>query len=281
MTRAFPVLKAAGVALSVVVLTPLIHSLLGRVFTTRASITGDPIVPLLLAVVSVQALLLVWVFTTIRSGLPGHRPWVRGMAFGALFLLSVQIPSVFGVIAFEPGADWRWLTDAKLANYVTLLGDSIVFLVIGSLMGLLFGAAAGQAPRSTRGLGYATAAGAVVFPLGLWAVIHAAFAVLPLADPNAPVGRSLWFDLVFYGVFFMTGACLPWLHAVAQRSTAAVGLRAVLRTTGLFALLWLPVQNFMVVFGWEVSGALYFSALSMLPVFAVLWLSERLTPASG
>ena len=281
MNRAIPVLKAAGVALAIVVTTPLIHSLLGWVFTTQASITGEPIIPLLLPMVSVQAMLMVWVFTVVRSGLPGGRPWGRGMAFGALFLLSVQIPSVFGIIAFEPGADWQWFTDAKLANYVTLLGDSVVFLLIGSLMGLLFGKTDGRAPQPARKLGYATAAGAVVFPLGMWAVMHGAFAVMPLADPNAPVGRSLWFDLVFYGVFFMTGGCLPWLHAVAQRSSDAVGLRAVLRTTGLFALLWLPVQNFMVVFGWEVSGALFFSALSMLPVFAVLWLSERLAPGTG
>lgn len=117
--------------------------------------------------------------------------------------------------------------------------------------------------------------GAVAFPVSLWAIVHGAFALPPVTDPNAPVDRTLWFDLVFYGAFFLTGLCLPLLHAVAGRTA---GWREVLRSAGLFALLWLPVQNFMVVFGWEVGGALFFSTLSMGPVLLVLWLSDRLIP---
>jgi hypothetical protein len=271
--------RTAAVVLTIVVSTPVVHALLGRVFVTEASITGEPNIPLLLAVVCVQAVLMVQVFKVVRAHLPGGPSWLRGLAFGALFLLSVQIPSVFGIIAFEPGADWQLFTDAKVANHVTLLGDTLVWSAVGALIGLLFGGNGGRGPRPSARLWWATAAGAVVFPLGLWAVMHLAFGCLPVSDPNAPVGRSLWFDLVFYGVFFMTGACLPWLHAVARRSSGAAGLRSALRTTGLFALVWLPVQNFMVVFGWEMGGALVFSSLSMIPVFAVVWLAEGLMSA--
>ncbi len=272
-------LRTAAVAASIVVLTPLIHTVLNAAFATEVSITGEPNLPLLMVMVCLQTVLMVQVFKAIRSRLPGGHAWLRGLAFGVLFLLSVQIPSVFGIIAFEPGADWQLFTEAKVGNHVTLLGDSVVWLAIGSLMGLLFGGTDGQAPRPSTRAWLASAAGAVVFPLGLWGVMHLGFGCLPVDDPNAPVNRSLWFDLVFYGVFFMTGACLPWLHAVARRSGASAGLRSVLRSTGLFALVWLPVQNFMVVFGWEVGGALFFSTLSMVPVFVVLWLAERLAPA--
>lgn len=268
-------LKTAAVALSIVVLTPVIHSLLNLVHPFEASIAGEPIIPRLMVAVCVQAVLLVLVFVATRADLPASSGWARGMAFGAFFLLAVQIPSVFGIIAFEPGRDWEWFTEAKLANYVTLAGDTVVFVVVGVLIGTLFPGRGASRTRGARPSWGAMATGAVVFPLSLWAIVHAAFACLPMQDPNAPVGRSLWFDLVFYGVFFLTGLCLPLLHAVVGRGS---GARGVLRSAGLFAMLWLPVQNFMVVFGWEVGGALFFSALSMGPVLLVLWLADRMMP---
>jgi hypothetical protein len=275
MQTAREVLKTAAVALSIVVLTPAIHSFLGLMHSFEATIAGDPIIPRLMAVVCVQAFLLVTVFKWVRADLPASRGWTRGLVFGCFFLLAVQIPSVFGIIAFEPGADWMWFTEAKLANYITLAGDTLVFLLIGALIGALFPTGHAAPVRRGRIPWLAMVVGAVVFPASLWAIVHAAFAWLPVLDPNAPVDRSLWFDLVFYGAFFLTGLCLPLLHAVAGR---AAGWREVLRSAGLFALLWLPVQNFMVVFGWEVGGALFFSTLSMGPVLLVLWLSDRLIP---
>ncbi len=265
--------KFAVVAVTLVVLTPSLHEVLTLVFPWESGITGEPIIPRLLVAICIQVALMLVVFKTIREDLPATRGWSRGLVFGALFLLSVQIPSVFGIIAFEAGADWQWLTEAKLANYRTVVGDCVVWLVVGALMGALF---SGDREGSERAPGIpwvACGVGAVVFPTGLWAVMHGSFAVLPISDPNAPVGRSLYFDLVFYGVFFLTGAVLPYLHRRFRRGR---GVREVLRTAGLFALLWLPVQNFMVVFGWQVGGAVIFSLLSTVPVVLVVWLADRI-----
>lgn len=278
MIRVRDVLKTAAVAASMFVLTPAIHSLLGRVVSQEESITGDPHVPLLLMFVSGQAILMVALFHRLRASIPAVAPWQQGLLFGAFFLLSVQIPSVFGIVAFEQGHDWELFTPAKVANYATLFGDTLVFLVVGTLLGWLFGARRTARPRWPEGLGPATTMGLVVFPAALWGIVNLAFTVVPLDDPNAPVGRSLWFDLIFFGVFLLTGACLPLFHALVRRTGTPRGLRGVLQSTGLFGLLWLPVQNFMVVFGWEVGGALFFSALSMVPVFAVVWLADRLIP---
>jgi hypothetical protein len=267
------VLKTAVLAVSMIVLTPVIHSLLGLVVSQEGSITGEPNVPLLMAVVSGQAILMVVVFHRVRDLIPTPGGWTKGLAFGAFFLASVQIPSVFGIVAFEPGHDWEWFTAGKIANYATLAGDTMVFLVVGTLLGLLFPSRVASHLGWTRSLALAMVAGLVVFPIALWGIMHLAFGLLPLDDPNAPVGRSLWFNLVFYGVFFLTGACLPILHVVARKGR---GLRSVGRSVGLFGLLWLPVQNFMVVFGWEVGGALFFSTLSMVPVALVVWVTDRI-----
>jgi len=266
-------LKTAAIAVSMIVLTPVIHSLLGRVVSQEGSITGEPIVPLLMVVVSIQAILMVVLFNRVKDRIPTPGGWVKGLAFGAFFLASVQIPSVFGIVAFEPGHDWEWFTAGKIANYATLAGDTVVFLVVGALLGLLFPSRVAGRLGWTRSMTVAVVIGLVVFPLALWGIMHLAFGLLPLDDPNAPVGRSLWFNLVFYGVFLLTGACLPILHVVARKTR---GLGSVCRSTALFGLLWLPVQNFMVVFGWEVGGALFFSAMSMLPVALVLGLADRL-----
>jgi len=253
------------------VLTPAVHSLLGLVISQEQSLTGPPSVPLLLPFVAGQAVLMVIVYHAFRERLPGRRGWLRGLRFGALFLLSVQIPSVFGLIAFEPASDWQLFTPAKLANYATLLGDSVVFLAVGALLGALFPPRS-EAPRLRLAtLLPAMTAGLALFPLAMWGIMHLGFHVVALEDPNAPVGRSLWFDLVFYGAFFLTGLCLPLLHALLRTGE---GLGAALRSAGLFALLWLPVQNFMVVFGWEAWGALFFSALSMVPVLLVFFVAE-------
>ena len=278
MNRVRVVFKTAAVAVAMIVLTPVIHSLLGRVVSQEGSITGDPNIPILLPYVCGQVVLMVILFHVARGSIPARAGWLQGTLFGLFFLLSVQIPSVFGIVAFEEGADWQWFTPAKVANYATLFGDTLVFLVVGTLMGLLFGVRGESQRPWPRAVAPAMVAGAVLFPVGLWAVVNLAFAVAPLDAPNAPVGRSLWFDLVFFGVFFFTGACLPLFHAVLRRPGGGRGLGAAFRSTGLFALLWLPVQNFMVVFGWEVGGALFFSTLSMVPVFAVIWLADRLIP---
>ena len=276
MIRFEAALKTAVIAVLMIALTPLIHSALGLLVSQEASITGEPTIPILLPFVCVQAVLMVVVFGQVKDHLPVAAGWSKGLLFGSFFLLAVQVPSVFGVIAFEPGRDWEWFTPAKVANYSTLLGDTLVFLAVGTALGLLFPSRREAPPGLSRGLVSAMITGAVAFPLGLFGIVHLAFLALPLDDPNAPVGRSLWFDLIFYGAFFMTGLCFPWLHGVLRRIDGAAPLRRVLRSTALFGLLWLPVQNFMVVFGWEVGGALVFSTLSMAPVFLVFALSERL-----
>ncbi len=278
MIRVRDALKTAAIAASMIVLTPVIHSLLGRIVSQEESITGDPNVHLLMAFVSGQAVLMVVLFNLAKDRIPAGSSWLKGTLFGAFFLASVQIPSVFGIVAFETGHDWELFTPSKVANYATLFGDTLVFLLVGTLMGLLFpGRGAGRLPRKGR-LGAAMVVGLVGFPVAMWGIMQLAFGVLPIEDPNAPVGRSLWFDLVFFGVFFLTGACLPVFHAIARRPDGTRGIRSVLRSTALFGFLWLPVQNFMVVFGWEVGGALVFSALSMIPVFLVLWVADRLVP---
>jgi len=268
--------KTAVVAVLMITLTPLVHSVLGLLISQEVSIAGEPNIPLLLPFVCVQAVLMVVVFELAKDHLPARTGWSKGLLFGSFFLLAVQVPSVFGIIAFEPGHDWEWFTPAKVANYSTLLGDTLVFLAVGTALGLLFPSRSEAPTGLSKELAPAMIAGAVAFPLGLFGIMHLVFPVLPLADPNTPVGRSLWFDLVFYGVFFLTGLCLPWLHGVLRRIDGAAPLRRVLRSTAVFGLLWLPVQNFMVVFGWEPGGALIFSALSMVPVFLVFALSERL-----
>ncbi len=273
-------LRTLAVAGSMIAATPLVHAALGRVVSQDESIAGEPIVARLLPMVCLQAVLLVVVFHQAGPRIPARRGWTRGVAFAALFLLAVQVPSVFGIVAFEPGHEWELFTPAKVANHVTLLGDTIVYLAVGALLGLLFPLAAAAQPRLPRGLARASLAGAAAFPLLMWACMHLAFGLAPLDDPNAPTGHGLWFDLLFYGAFSLTGVGLPLLHALLDPGAGRSGLRGALRSTGLFALLWLPVQNFMVVFGWEVGGALYFSAVSMVPVFLVLLVGELLIPAS-
>ena len=280
MIRPIVLIKTAGIALAMFVLTPLIHAALGTVVSQEASITGEPVVPLLLGIVCLQAVLLVGVFRHAADGIPARRGWRRGLLFGGFFLLAVQIPSVFGIVAFEPGHDWELFTPAKIANYATLFGDTIVFLLVGTLLGQLFqGRDAPPAPRP-RGLALTTIACGAAFPLAMWATMHLGFALVSMDDPHAPIDRGLWFDLVFYGAFALTGLCLPWLHAVLRPLHGGRGLRSALRTSLVCSLLWLPVQNFMVVFGWEPWGALFFSALSMLPILAVVALADLLLPTS-
>ena len=77
MIRPITVIKTAAIAVSMIVVTPVIHTLLGLVVSQEASITGAPHVPLLLGVVSVQATLMVVVFNLVKDEIPtpqGYNP---------------------------------------------------------------------------------------------------------------------------------------------------------------------------------------------------------------
>ncbi|MFH1468277.1 MAG: hypothetical protein ABIO70_28070 [Pseudomonadota bacterium] len=266
-----PIWKTLAVAGAYLVLTPLLHKGLAPLIP-RATLTGAPHMPVLLAVILVQAAGLVGAFHLLRGALPARRGWAKGLWFMAFFLLAVQIPTVFGVIAFDPFA-WVLFNPAKINDYWTLAIDVVAFGAAGALMGALFPSpTARPLPPAPR---LAMAAGALVFPLALWAFEHAITARLPL-PPLVPAGVDpRWFDIALFGPFSLTGLALPWLLAATRRGP--------LYATGVFALCWLPVQNFMVAFGWDWRGGLAFSLVSLLPIYLVLLLARALgiRPASG
>ncbi len=113
----------------------------------------------------------------------------------------------------------------------------------------------------------AMAIGALLFPMTLCALENQAFSLIPLPPLVPEGGTAAWFNLVLFGAFFLTGLSLPVLHAVTRGSA--------LRTSGIFALCWFPVQNFMVVFGWDPLGGLGLSLISLIPIWLVAWVSDR------
>jgi hypothetical protein len=266
------ILKTLVVTACYFVLVPLLHEALAFVIPA-ASLTGKPNMPLLLAMVLVQVGLLVVAFNLIKDLLPTRSKWRKGLLFVAFFLVAVQIPSVFGIIAFDRHA-WVWFNPEKVNNYWTLMIDVVAYVVAGVALGGLFPATAAPWFRRPRGLGLAMALGALLYPLSLCGLENLIMSALPVPSLVPHGVDSTWFNVILFGAFFLTGLSLPFVHAVTRELGGGSRIKRVLYTAGIFALCWVPVQNFMVVFGFPFLGGFAFSLVSLLPIALIVLVSD-------
>jgi len=261
------------IAVSALLISSIIHILLEMIFPFGNSITGKPNMVYFVPIMVIQVVLLVIVYNLIKEFLSYNQSWKKGLIFAILFLISVQIPSVFGIIAYEPNHAWQFFTDTKIANYITMFGDIITFAIIGVLLGKLFPAKVTNANKTFK-IGIASFIGAIIFPLFMFAIMRIFYSLIHVNDIYVPLQDSLWFNLIFYGIFFMTGFCLPVFHGIIKQNQSRSRIGQILYTTLLFCLLWLPVQNFMVVFGWGFIGGFVFSLVSIIPIFLTILITN-------
>jgi len=254
-------------------ITTIIHILLGVIFSFENSITGKPNMINFVPIFLVQIVLMVVAYNLIKEYLPFNEIWKKGLIFAVFFILAVQIPSTIGIIAYETNSQWQFFTETKIANYITIFGDIVTFLIIGIFLGKLFPAKEKNTSKAYK-IGFASYFGAVVFPLLLFVVMKIFYSVIHVNDVHAPFQDLLWFNLVFYGIFFMTGFCLPILHGIIKQNKPGNRIQKILYTTFIFCLLWLPIQNFMVVFGWGFTGGFVFSLVSIVPIFLTILISD-------
>jgi len=269
------IVKVLIVAIVFFVLNPVIHAVFDSIIVTGEALTGPPDIVLLFLLILIQSTFVVIAFNLIKDYLPG-KGYQKGLLFMIFFLFSVQIPSVFGIIAFEVGADWLLFTPAKIANYVTLLSDIIIFLIVGALLGKLFSSTKESVFKKSKNLCVSVILSAILFPLLFLFSMKVMDLLLSGGNGFLPANGSLWFNLIFYGIFFMSGACLPILHNFVIQNKERDRTRNVSLTTILFLLLWMPVQNFMVVFGWNFFEGFLFSLVSIIPIVLVVLLSDVL-----
>jgi hypothetical protein len=269
---AIAVLKTLAVAAVYLVVTPLLH----KVLHVGASIEGAPRMPLLVLMSVLTIGLLVVAFNLVKDLLPVRGSCAKGIAFTVVFyFLLVLVPTLLGMIAFETDAEWRWLTPKKVGTYLTLLCDCVAYLAVGAVMGWLFPSRTSRRLPPTRHLALAMSVGAIVFPLMMWATMWVTAFLRPLG-----LRSSWWFNLTFYGPFVLTGVCLPLLHLIVRQRCAGRG-RGLLATLLVFALLWLPIQNFLVAFGWSFLGPFIFSLVSLAPAALIIALTEALVGRDG
>jgi hypothetical protein len=256
-------------------LNPVIHFVFDSVIVTGEALAGPPDIMLLLAMILVQSTLIVIAFNLIKDHLPG-KGYHKGILFMAFFLFSVQIPSVFGLIAFEVGADWLLFTPAKIANYVTLMSDIIIFVLVGVLLGKLFSSKTATAFKKSKNFCISVVLSAILFPILFLLSMKIIDFILSGGIGFLPANGSLWFNLMFYGIFAMTGACLPILHNIIIQNKKRDRTKNILLTTIIFLFIWMPVQNFMFIFGWNFFEGFVFSLVSIIPIIIVIVVSDLL-----
>ena len=268
--RIIAIPKTLAIVAIYLVITPLVHLSFGL---DANGLFGPPRLPLLALMATLFIGLIVVAFDGLKDQLPVEGKVRKGMAFVLFYLLAVLAPSSLGMIAFERGAEWQLFTAKKIAVYFTLGVDIVALLVAGAMMGLFFPSTKSRRLAPRRSLTAPALVGAIVFPVTLWGAGSAVLRLLGGLVDSLP--QTLWFNLTFYGVFLVTGACLPFLHLITRRSGFGRA-RGVLATTLVFAVLWLPTQNFMVVFGWSFLGPFVFSLVSMGPVALTVALADAL-----
>jgi hypothetical protein len=257
-------------------LNPIIHSVIESFVVTEEAIVGTPDLTLLFVVIFIQSIFLVLAFNLVKDYIPGKKDCHKGILFMIFFLISVQIPSVFGVIAFEVGKDWLFFTPAKIANYVTLLSDTIIFIIMGVIIGKLFSSTKQNTIKKSKNLCPTVILGAILFPIIFLISMMLINSLVFGGGDFLPANGSTWFNLVFYGIFFMTGASIPILHNLILQNKKRNQTKNILLTTFIFLLLWMPVQNFMIVFGWNFLEGFVFSLVSIIPIFIIVLIADFL-----
>ena len=269
------IVKIIGLSILIFVLNPIIHAPFDLLFGANNSITGTPDLTLLGILILIQVTLFIIVFRKVKEYLPLNKVFPKGILFALFFLVSIQVPSVFGVIAFEKGGEWLFFTEAKIAIYITLIADIIIFLIMGAIIGKLYTSNTNPTFKKAKNFTLAIIAGAILFPIILWASMSLAKATI-LFGLDLPVSESIWFNSIFYGIFFITGACLPILHSLITQNTKLERTKRIALSTVLFLCLWMPVQNFMVVFGWSFIDGFIFSLISIIPIIIVIYITDLL-----
>jgi hypothetical protein len=229
---------------------------------------------------AVQVSFMTVAYSYIKPLIPVSTNWLKGASFGAAFMLCIQAPATLGLIGFEEPA-WNILTQTCVESYVTVFDDILVFLIVGALLGVAFPTTATQLLVKPRRLGLAMLLSGIVFPVVLWAVENGAFWLFAVNDSHAPTRTTWWFNLVFYGVFTVSGASLAVVRSLTRQLQQPGWQRHWLGTTGWYCLVWLPVQNFMVAFGWPFWGGLCFSLVSIIPVALTVWLADTTIKAEA
>jgi hypothetical protein len=272
---------ATGIALGIlcVVLTALAHMVYsppgaGQTasppgFTTKISV-----------LLALGGILYTLGYVTFRDVLPGRNRLARGLLFGSIVYASASASQMLGMIAFDLKGGFDLLSLAKIPTYASIVQDALPVLVVFGLLGLIYGPSQHQGLTSPPGLARTSALAAVVFPLGMLAVVEGVGALVPQLDVfyNRPaLGDSApWFLSAFYGAFVITGALLPLYYAMTRRRLAGGFVQRGILAGFLYTVcFWLVIANAIYALGAPLWVCLVFSIESTVVLVATFVLIAR------
>jgi hypothetical protein len=219
-------------------------------------------------------------YATFRDVLPGRNGLVRGLLFGSIVYLSAGASQMLGMIAFDLKGGFDLLSLTKIPTYASIVQDGLPVLIVFGLLGLIYGPSPRRELAWPRGLVRTSALTAVVFPLGMLAVVEGIGTLVPQLDVfyNRPaLGASApWFLSAFYGAFVITGALLPLYYAMTRRRLSGAFVRRGVAAGLLYTLcFWLVIANAIYALGAPLWVCLVFSIESAIVLVATFVLIAR------
>lgn len=215
-------------------------------------------------------------FYIFRNALPGKTPVQKGLFYAVLCSLTVLIPGIFGMIAFDFEGKFNLFTPYKVEQYFIVLVDTVNLFIGGYVLAKLFKgniaiAKPAEIPRS--GIMISSLLGAILFPLLMLAVHVLAEGFIPVGL-EIPVNAKQWYYIALNAPFILTGGILPLFY---QSVIAALPGSWTRKSISFFLVFyccyWLTNIGFMINFGFSLHYIIFLLGISIPSLLLIIMLN--------
>ena len=215
-------------------------------------------------------------FYIFRNALPGKKSVQRGLFYAFFCSVTVLIPGVLGMIAFDFEGGYDLFTSYKIEQFFILLVDAVNLFIGGLVMTKFFKddmVFPRSAERPQKGILISCLIGAVLFPLLMLVVHMMAEGIFPLGL-EIPVNAKLWYYKALIFPFILTGGFLPWFYQSVKDVFPGKWARKSFNFFLVFYCgYWVINVGFMLNFGFSLHYVLFLLGISILSLLLITMLN--------
>ncbi len=205
-------------------------------------------------------------FYIFRNKIPGKTPLQKGIVHSLFVLFIVLFPGVLGMVAFDHEGLYNLFTPYKIETYIMYFIDIVNFLINGVILSILFKKDIVITEMIAPPRKKAVVSGVIGFFLfpALMFTFHVLFEQLQLFDYSIPNGAETWYYIGLMAPLSLAGALLPLFYYYIKDMFDGSWLKkSVCFAIVFFALYWIIVMSFILIFGYSIQLVLFYLLISI------------------
>lgn len=222
-------------------------------------------------------------FYVFRNTLPGRTVLQKSLLHSLLAIVTVLVPGILGMTAFDFEGGFDLLTSRKFEEYTIAIIDVINFLFGGLLLARLFrnDTVARESRRMPKGKLLGLLLGCTVFPLLMLTLFVTVQGMMSIGLDIPPKATS-WFYTGFFAPLAITGAMLSVFYYHVKDTFSGSWLKKSLRFfLTFFICYWFMNISFMLVFGYQLLFIAILLLISIPPLLLITLLNGYIQKNEG